>query len=181
MPWLSCWASSRIIATADTLDKVIGVVRRCARSLVNSDGVSFVLREGDQCFYAEEDAIAPLWKGSRFPLEACVSGWVMLNAQIAIIPNIYSDIQRVPHEAYRPTFVKSMAMVPVPQDNPVAAIGAYWGELHEATWAEQYTLQAIANAAGMALKNMPFYIELQRLRSTASDSDSRYRLSHTGS
>lgn len=51
-------------------------------------------------------------------------------------------------------------MAPAP--SPIAAIGAYWRERHEATWAEQYTLQALANAAGMAQRNMQLYVELQR-------------------
>ena len=153
------------LASASTLEGVARAVRLHARALVKADGVSLVIREDQNCFYLDEDAIAPLWKGSRFPLSACISGWVMLHGQIAVIPDIYSD-ERVPHAAYRPTFVKSLAMVPVPQDNPVAAIGAYWSQRHEATWGEQYALQAIANAAGLAFQNMRLYAELKRSSDT---------------
>ena len=45
------------------------IVRHAARQLVGADGATFVLRDGDKSFYADEDAIAPLWKGLRFPLE----------------------------------------------------------------------------------------------------------------
>jgi GAF domain-containing protein len=152
------------IAGADTLEKLMAVVRTSARTLTQADGMSFVLREGRNCYYAEEDAVAPLWKGKRFPLEECISGWVMLNGQIAVIPDIYVD-DRIPHAAYRPTFVKSLVMVPAPQERPLAAIGAYWSFTHTASWHEQYTLQAIANATGVALKNLPLYEEL---RQTAS-------------
>ena len=38
---------------------------------------------------------------------------------------------RIPHDAYRPTFVKSPAMVPV--GPPVAAIGCYWARRHHAS------------------------------------------------
>ncbi len=141
------------LARAATPADVANTVRERARALVHADGVTFVLRDQDECVYLDEDAIAPLWKGSRFPLQACISGWVMLNEEIAVIPNIYLDL-RVPHDAYRPTFVKSLAMVPVPQDKPVAAIGAYWAGHHEANPDEQYVLQAIANAAGAALRRM---------------------------
>ncbi len=51
----------------------------------------------------------------------------MLNRQIAVIPDIYLD-PRIPHEAYRPTFVKSLVMVPVREADPIAAIGAYWAQ-----------------------------------------------------
>jgi hypothetical protein len=80
--------------TTDRAAPVAGPGRR----LVGADGVRFVLREGECCHYVDEDAIAPLWKGNRFPLEACISGWVMLHAQIALIADLYAD-PRVPHEA----------------------------------------------------------------------------------
>jgi GAF domain-containing protein len=147
------------LASARALPDVAELMRRTARSLTGADGISFVLREQDQCYYAEEDAIAPLWKGKRFPLTSCISGWVMLNRQIAVVPDIYADA-RIPHEAYRQTFVKSLIMVPVLQSNPIAAIGAYWAARHEATWAEQHTLQLLANAAGIALQHLKLHPEL---------------------
>ena len=151
------------LACAVSIEDVALAVRSRARALVKADGVTFVLREQDNCFYLDEDAIAPLWKGSRFPLETCISGWVILHGQIAVIPDIYADA-RIPHAAYRPTFVKSLAMVPVPQGQPVGAIGAYWSRVHEASWGEQYVLQALANAAGVALQNMRLYAELKQGR-----------------
>lgn len=86
------------------------IVRRSARQLVGCDGTTFVLREREICYYADEDAMEPLWKGSRFSMRSCVSGWTMLNRAAAVIPDIYLDA-RIPHEAYRPTFVKSLARV----------------------------------------------------------------------
>jgi hypothetical protein len=49
----------------------------------------------------------------------------MLNGQTVVIPDIYLD-DRIPHDAYRPTFVKSLVMTPVRMEDPIAAIGAYW-------------------------------------------------------
>src|ERR1051325_508535 len=98
------------LSLARDLETVMSVVRRTARELTGADGATFVLRDGDKCFYAEENAIAPLWKGQRFPMSACISGWTMLNKQSAIIEDIYAD-SRVPADAYRPTFVKSLVMV----------------------------------------------------------------------
>ena len=121
------------------------IVRSAARQLIGADGVTFILRDGDYCAYVEEDAIGPLWKGQRFPLSACVSGWVMINGQPAVIPDIFNDA-RVPIEAYRATFVRSMAMVPVGEP-PIAAIGAYWSSNHEATQSQIEMLSAIADSA----------------------------------
>jgi GAF domain-containing protein len=160
-------ATMKALASATDHLAVARTVRERARALVKADGVTFVLRDGEHCYYLDEDAIAPLWKGHRFPMQACISGWVMRNAQIAVVPDIYVD-PRIPHEAYRPTFVKSLAMVPVPQDSPVAAIGAYWAERHEANWGEQYVLQSLANAAGVALRNMPLYAGMMHMQPSGS-------------
>ncbi|MBV5276816.1 histidine kinase, partial [bacterium] len=88
--------------------------------MTGPDGVSVVLRDGDQCHYVDEDAIAPLWKGKRFPLEFSVAGWAMLHAETVVIRDIYVD-PRVVQANYRLTFVNSLAMVPVGRKIPVAA------------------------------------------------------------
>src|SRR4029453_17950738 len=61
------------------------IVRRSARQLTGADGATCVLRDGDKCHYADEDAITPLWKGQRFPMSAGISGWEMLHRQPAVI------------------------------------------------------------------------------------------------
>jgi len=148
------------LSLARTLATVQAIVRREARELTGADGATFVLREGDKCFYADENAIAPLWKGQRFPLSACISGWAMLNGQTAVIEDIYSD-SRVPAEPYRPTFVKSLVMVPVRTEKPIAAIGNYWAKRHRATPGEIELLQALANTTAVALENVQLYTELE--------------------
>jgi GAF domain-containing protein len=112
-----------LAATGD-LAAIAQLVRTAAREVTGAQGATFVLRENANCFYADEDAIAPLWKGQRFPLSACISGWAMLNDDTAIVPDIETD-PRIPLEAYRTTFVRSLVMVPVGSP-PTAAIGAYW-------------------------------------------------------
>src|ERR1700748_3756498 len=77
------------IAVAETLESLIEVVRATARAVCSADGVTFVLRDGDKCHYVEEDAIGPLWKGQRFPMETCISGWAMLNSKTAVLKDIY--------------------------------------------------------------------------------------------
>lgn len=146
------------LSFARELCRVTEIIRTAARRLTQADGVTFVLKEDGQCFYADEDALAPLWKGKRFPLDACVSGWVMEHGELAVISDIYADA-RVPHEAYRPTFVKSLAMVPVRTHDPIAAIGAYWATNHEATHEELETLRTLANSAALALTNVQLWSE----------------------
>lgn len=149
------------LSLARELEQVQQIVRTTARELAGSDGATFVLRDDEQCFYADEDAIEPLWKGSRFPLSACISGWTMLNRQSAIIDDIYAD-DRIPHAAYRPTFVKSLAMVPIRSFDPIGAIGNYWAEDHLATEEEIKLLQALADATSIAMENVAVYSELER-------------------
>ena len=134
-----------------TLEEAIDVVRQSARAICSADGVTFVLRDADKCHYVEEDAIAPLWKGQRFPLTACISGWAMLNGKTAAIEDIYADA-RIPHDAYRKTFVKSLVMVPVRADGPVAAIGAYWADRRSFKVQEVAVIEALADMVGKALK-----------------------------
>jgi signal transduction histidine kinase len=144
-----------------TLPAIQEIVRRAARDIAGSDGATFILREGDRCHYADEDAISPLWKGQRFPMGACVSGWAMLNARSVVIPDIYAD-PRVPADAYRPTFVKSLAMVPIRLDSPIGAIGVYWAKHRTATEPEVTLLQALANTTSVAMENMQVYTELEQ-------------------
>jgi two-component system CheB/CheR fusion protein len=150
----------RDLSFARELPRVAEIVRKAARRLTRADGVTFILRDREFCHYYDEDAVAPLWKGRRFPMDHCISGWVMRHREAAIIPDIYED-PRIPHDAYRPTFVKSLAVVPVRKDDPIAAIGAYWAERHEATRDEVEVLQAIADAAALALENVQLYGDLQ--------------------
>ncbi len=152
----------RDLASARDLADVVEVVRHAARELVNADGATFVLRDHGQCFYVDEDAIEPLWRGQRFPLEACVSGYAMVERTQVTIPDIYLD-DRVPHEAYRPTFVRSMTMTPVRADEPIAAIGTYWATPHDATAAELELLQTLADSAAVALESARVLRNLEEL------------------
>lgn len=150
----------RDLAAARDLDDVIDVVRSAARELVEADGATFVLRDDDHCYYVGEDAMTPLWRGQRFPLHQCVSGWAMLNDEAVAIPDIYAD-DRVPHAAYRPTFVRSMMMTPVRSDAPIAAIGTYWSEEREFTAAETDVLQALADSTSVAMEKINVLEELE--------------------
>jgi diguanylate cyclase (GGDEF)-like protein len=157
------------LSLARSLPEVQAIVRTSARELTGCDGASFVLRDDGYCYYADEDAIAPLWKGSRFPMEICVSGWAMNHRESVVIPDIYSDA-RVPHEAYRPTFVKSMVMVPIRTVDPIGAIGNYWAYQRQPTEKEVFLLQALADSTSIAMENVQLYSELeQRVRDRTAE------------
>ncbi|AYB29215.1 sensor histidine kinase [Chryseolinea soli] len=149
------------LSLARNLETVMKIVRTAARQLTGADGATFILREGDLCFYADEDAISPLWKGSRFPMSRCISGWAMLNKTAAVIEDIYKD-DRIPHDAYRPTFVKSLAMVPIRTIAPIGAIGNYWATPHRPTAEEVSLLQSLADITAVTIENVNVYAELEQ-------------------
>jgi len=149
------------LSLARDLGGIMAIVRHAARQLTGADGATFVLRDNDLCHYADEEAIAPLWKGRRFPMNACISGWVMLNRQPAVIEEIYTD-PRIPAEAYRPTFVKSLVMVPIRTADPVGAIGNYWATRRQPRPEEVKLLQALADSTSVAMENVQIYAGLER-------------------
>lgn len=147
------------LSAASSLEEIQRIVRSAAREMTGCDGATFVLRDEDRCHYADEDAISPLWKGLKFPMTSCISGWAMLNRQPAVIPDIYVDA-RIPHDAYRPTFVKSLVMVPIRQLDPIGAIGNYWATSQQPSGEQVALLQALADATSVAMENVRIKGEL---------------------
>lgn len=126
------------------------MVTKAARQITGADGATFVLRQGTECFYGDEDAIGPLWKGRRFPATSCISGWVMMNGKPAAVENVFDD-PRIPVNVYEKTFVHSLAMVPVREIAPLAAIGIYWATTHRALDAELKRLELLAHHTSAAI------------------------------
>ena len=160
--WSQAAAAMARLAAARDLEDVVAILRQSARAAANADGIAIVLREGDACHYLAEDAMEPLWQGQRFPQDTCVSGWAMQNRTSAAIADITLD-PRVPQDAYRTTFVKSMAMVPIGDGEPVAALGAYWASIGHPDAHELAVLEALAQAASTALAHGRLVAEMAEL------------------
>jgi len=148
------------LSMARDLAAIMSIVRRASRELTDADGASFVLREADSCYYADEDAVEPLWKGGRFPMEGCISGWAMLHREQVVLEDIYAD-PRVPAAAYRPTFVKSLVMVPIRRSKPIGAIGTYWATQRRPSDATVRLLQALADSTSVAMENVELVSALE--------------------
>lgn len=148
------------LSLARTLESITAIVRTAARKLTGADGATFVLLDNNRCYYADEDAISPLWKGGRFPVENCISGWCMLNREQVVIEDIYLD-DRIPHDLYRPTFVKSLAIIPIRKSNPIGAIGTYWAKPYVPTERELMLLQSLADMTTVAIENVNLYLDLE--------------------
>ncbi|WP_298401708.1 ATP-binding protein [Sphingobium sp.] len=160
--WSLAAEAMEALAGARSIDAIVSVLRAFARRAVGADGIAVVLRDEDKCHYVAEDAMEPLWAGQRFPMQRCVSGWAMLNQQTAVIPDIFMDA-RVPVDAYRTTFVRSMVMVPIGRVEPIAAMGAYWSEAGAPTENQIALLEALARAASTALENGRLFASLEAL------------------
>jgi signal transduction histidine kinase len=168
-------AAVQELSLARDFNRLLEIVGRAARELTGADGATLVLRDGPNCHYVGEDAIGPLWKGKRFPLESCVSGWVMEKRRALAIEDIYLD-PRIPVDAYRHTFVKSLVLVPIRKLEPIGAIGTYWAARHQATSADVQLLQALADATSVAMENIQVYSELEeRIRNRTAQLEAANR------
>lgn len=152
------------LSHARDMAMVMAVVRKAARRLTGADGATFVLldrtSEGAFCYYADEDAIGPLWKGGRFPVSNCVSGWAMTNKATAVVPDIYADA-RIPVDLYEPTFVRSLVMAPIRKSDPLGAIGTYWKSKREPTEVEVRMLEALADITAVTIELVQVYQRLE--------------------
>ncbi len=169
----------KALSLARDLPAIMAIVRRAARELTGADGATFVLRDGDQCHYADEDAIGPLWKGQKFPMASCISGWAMVHRQPAVVEDIHAD-PRIPISAYEPTFVRSVVMVPIRAMDPIGAIGTYWARPRIPDRREIRLLQALADTTAVALENARIYQDLEaRVRERTAELEAfTYAVSH---
>ncbi|MGW0231409.1 GAF domain-containing protein [Actinopolymorpha singaporensis] len=139
---------------ARAVEDVERIVKRGVRRILAADGSTFVLLDHEMCYYADEDAMSPLWKGQRFPVRECVSGWAMLNRRTVVITDIRRD-RRIPGEAYRPTFVRSLVMAPILSPAPLGALGAYWAQTRRPWHFQVAALEEISKLAAAALEQFP--------------------------
>lgn len=149
------------LVRAGTTEDIVEIIRASARRLVGCDGIAMIIADGDLCHYVEEDAVGPLWKGRKFAMSECISGWAMLNNQTAIVPDVTKD-PRIPFHLYSDTFVRSLVMSPVGVGNSVGALGAYWGQVYQPTAYEIETVETLARATATALENARLVAALSR-------------------
>lgn len=144
--------ASERLAMAESIDEVVSVLRDTARATVGAEGIAIVIENGGHCTYVAEDAVSPLWSGKTFPIDRCVSGWAMLDNKTYVIPDVRLD-PRIPREAYDPTFVRSLVMVPIGKPLAVAALGAYWSQVRPHNRDTIERLESLARLATIAIEN----------------------------
>lgn len=148
------------LSMADSLEQITELVKIVARELSVADGVSFVLREMEQCFYADESTVSPLWKGKKFPLNECIAGWSMLNRCSITIEDIYQD-ERIKKQLYKNTFVRSLYVVPIKVTSPIGAIEFYWANPYKPTLEQIKLIQALVDITAITIENIRVYSILE--------------------
>jgi PAS domain S-box-containing protein len=144
-------ASERLVM-AGSVDEVVAVLRDTARATVGAQGVAVVMANDGCCSYVAEDADTVLWQGQSFPADQCISGWVMNHGETVAIADVRLD-PRIPQDAYAPTFVRSLVMVPIGKPVPVAALGAYWADVRTHDDDTIKRLESLARLATIAIEN----------------------------
>jgi signal transduction histidine kinase len=148
------------LTLAQTIEQSQQIIAASARDLMHSDGASFVFHENGGCYYAEENAMAPLWKGKWFPINDCIYGYSMIQKVPVIVPDIFND-SRIPTGHYSDTFVRSLMVVPVNSIAPLGAIGCYWKENYIPSEIEVRLMQTLADAASRTIDNILLYKNLE--------------------
>jgi signal transduction histidine kinase len=148
------------LSGAHKMNRVMEITLAAARALTGADGAAFILKEGDNCYYADENAISPLWKGRRFPINESISGWAMLNRGPVVIEDVYANPD-FKAAVYQPTFVKSLVMVPIRTSDPIGVIGNYWATPRMATAQEVWLLQSLADITAKTIENVSSYNSLE--------------------
>ena len=80
-------------------------------------------------------------------------GWAISHRETVVIENIYED-PRIPIEAYKPTFVNSLAIAPERPADPIAAVGAYWARRALPNDQQVRDLELIAGLMATALERI---------------------------
>ncbi|HEX3479553.1 MAG TPA: ATP-binding protein [Kofleriaceae bacterium] len=150
--------AQQLSATHD-LATILATVARAARELIGADGASIALRDGDRGRHAEEDAIAPLWKGEPFALDTGIAGWVIRRGETVALDDARAD-ERFPACAHD-RFVRGLVMAPIRRADPIGALGAYWAAPHRASHDEVRLLDALADAAAVAIANLEQWTRLE--------------------
>jgi GAF domain-containing protein len=144
------------LSSARTTQGVLDILKEAVHTVAGADGATVMLRHGDFVHCADEATPGPIWEGQRLPLHSCIGGWVILNRQCAFIEDVSND-PRVRVAAWAGTMAKSLAVFPIRSADPVGALGVYWKDRLVPDSDLAGILQALANAAAIALDNVRLF------------------------
>jgi diguanylate cyclase (GGDEF)-like protein len=141
------------LAGVPKLAEIEAIVPAAARRMTGAAAANLIMVDGDQVDYVAEDAITPLLKDRRLPLDGTIAGWAISERAPAVVDDVHAD-PRVDLHNYASTFVKSLAIVPIRAREPLGAVGCYWSNGHRPGEAELSLLHSLADATSVALENL---------------------------
>lgn len=142
-------------------DDITATLKTASKRLLHCDACSIIMRAGDDCHYIDEDSEQPLWKGMKFPLDHCITGWAIKHGSTVVIPDIYDDA-RVPADLYRHTPIQSLMVAPLKNQNVQGAISVYWSKHHNPSAAEIHILDTLADIASLVFDFFMLQTELEK-------------------
>lgn len=140
------------MSLARSVPEIHRVISHTARRLNRANGSDVALLEGASCHFVDEDGLGPGWKGRRIPVDSCLAGWSIRNRRPLVVTDVLADI-RLPVAPFWSTPVTSLMVVPIRSKFPIGALSNYWIEPHSPTDEDVTLLQALADAASVALEN----------------------------
>jgi signal transduction histidine kinase len=151
------------LSIARDLPTIFAIARRAARELTGADVAAIVLRDGDACYFADEDAVAPPWRDRRFALDRCFAGHAIRDRATVVVDDVARD-DRAVDDPYR-SAVTSLAIVPIRRrdpNGPPGALGAYWAKPHRPSGSELHLLEALADSIGITMANVGLWASLEQ-------------------
>ncbi len=133
---------------AREVNTVVAAVRKAVQDYMGADSATFNL--------CERKVITPMWRGREFPVDSYLTALVMITRQPAIIEDIRTD-DRIPGDVRRPSFVKSLIMLPIRPCSPIGVIGAYWSVKYSSPSESVKILKSLGDIASFAIRNIQIY------------------------
>jgi len=129
---------------------VVAILHASIRELAAADGVTVMLRDGEEVHYLPDGCIEPLWRSDRFPLASSIAGSAIRSRQYTLIEEIAGEAW-LANDIRPDAPIKSLAAVPIRSADPIGAIAVYWKEMPLELPLDE--LQILANAAAISLEN----------------------------
>ncbi|MCA9670548.1 MAG: PAS domain S-box protein [Myxococcales bacterium] len=149
------------LAVTRDVDDIAAIVSAALRDVSDADGATFVLRDGEMADYAHVVVGDESRRGGRKPLDASLSGHVILTKRPLVIEDMASA---PPPRCEEGGAVKSLVIAPVRVEAPIGAVGCWWSRPQKITSEQTQLAQALADAAAVAIENVRSMGELESSR-----------------
>jgi signal transduction histidine kinase len=143
---------------ARDLDEIAGTVCPAARQILDADGATLVLKDGDGCKVINEDTIAPLWPGER---RLRHGAWMIEQDEPLVIEDLHED-QGLSGQDFRDSYVRGLTVIPVRGERLQAALICSWAGPGFASVGQLAMLHRLAGATAAAIEAQRERDDLER-------------------